>query len=520
MLARERDLATLLEKILRAAQTLTLADGGSLYRYDPDKRQLAFATVLNDSLGFWYGGTSGQPVPFSPLPLFDDAGRALTSSVVTHCAHQLETVAIPDAYAAEGFDFTGAKAFDRQHHYRSVSFLTVPLLDHNRALLGVLQLVNARNKQGEIIPFAEADVAFIEALTAQAAIVLDNHLMVVQLEELFSKFANLIAAAIDEKSKHTSAHCQRVPALTMLLADAAHAQKSGPLGSFTMSDSDRRELLLAANLHDCGKITTPEYVLDKATKLTGMHDRIEAIELRLEVVKRDCQIEAAQRRLAGADPEVTAQWLEAQLAILEADQRFLRKTNFGVERMAADDMQRVKLLAQRLWRNPRGQHVPLLSAEEVDALCIPYGTLSQTERMQINNHIVATIKMLEALPWPPQLRNVPEFAGGHHERMDGRGYPKGLRREDMSWQARMMALADIFEALTAKDRPYKRPNTLSEAMQILAKMVANQHVDPDLFRLFVTEKVYLAYAEHYLDPAQIDSVEIEHILALAGLSPA
>ena len=507
LLALERDTPTLLEQILRSAQRLTRADGGSLYRLDETGQFLRFETVLNDSLGFWLGGTSGKPIPFPPLALYNEQGEPQNHSVVAYCAHRKQAVEVADAYTADGFDFAGAKRFDAEHHYRSTSFLTVPLLAHDGELLGVLQLVNARSIKGDVVPFASEDLAFVEALTAQAAVALENQLLVLRLEELFSRFANLISVAIDEKSKHTSGHCQRVPALTMLLAEAAAATSTGPLASFQMNDADRRELQLAGNLHDCGKITTPEYVLDKSTKLFGLNDRIDLIEARLEVLKSEKKLQAADRLLKGEEAARVAQWLETQVAILDADQAFLRKTNFGVEKMQEDDMQRVQQIAQKEWRAPNGERLPVLTKDEVDNLCIPYGTLTAGERQVINNHIVATIKMLESLPWPPHLKRVPEFAGGHHERMDGRGYPKGLTRDEMSVQARAMGIADIFEAITAKDRPYKKPNTISESLHILGKMALGGHIDPDLFDVFVRQKVYLRYAELFLDDSQIDEVD-------------
>jgi HD-GYP domain-containing protein (c-di-GMP phosphodiesterase class II) len=375
----------------------------------------------------------------------------------------------------------------------------------------VLQLVNARATDGQVVPFDPQDLAFVEALTAQAAVALENQLLVLRLEDLFSHFANLISVAIDEKSKHTSGHCQRVPTLTMMLAEAAAACTSGPLAEFQMSDAERRALQLAGNLHDCGKITTPEYVLDKSTKLFGLNDRIDLVEARLEVLKSEKKLQAAERLLKAASTgeaeERIKQWLETQIAIIEADQRFLRKTNFGVEKMQEDDMQRVQQIAVKEWTTPRGERQAVLSPEEVANLCIPYGTLTTQERQVINNHIVATIKMLESLPWPAHLKKVPEYAGGHHERMDGRGYPKGLTKEEMSVQARAMGIADIFEAVTAKDRPYKKPNTISESLQILGKMALGGHIDTDLFDVFVRQKVYMQYAEQFLDPSQIDVVD-------------
>jgi response regulator RpfG family c-di-GMP phosphodiesterase len=290
--------------------------------------------------------------------------------------------------------------------------------------------------------------------------------------------------------------------LTMMLAEAAAATKTGPLADFAMTDRDRYELKLAGLLHDCGKVTTPVHVVDKSTKLETIIDRIHLIDTRFEVLKRDAEIEM----LRDGSPAARERHA-ARIRQLDDDRAFLRSANVGSERMRDEDVARVERIAAYRWTDTQGRDAPFLSAEEVNNLTIRSGTLTAEERKIINHHIVATIKMLEALPWPKHLRNVPEYAGGHHERMDGKGYPRGLTREQMSIPARVMGIADIFEALTAKDRPYKRGKTLTESLEILGRFKQNGHVDPDLFDVFVREKVYLRYAEAYLDPDQIDVVD-------------
>jgi hypothetical protein len=308
----------------------------------------------------------------------------------------------------------------------------------------------------------------------------------------------------------------------MLLADAAAATTAGPLADFSMNDKDRYELKIAGLLHDCGKITTPVHVVDKATKLETIYDRIGLVDTRFEVLKRDAEIAALRQQLASrpvVDAEAEA-GIEARLSEkldrLDGDRDFLRRANKGGEAMREDDIRRVReMAAQYRWRAPDGapgQDSDFLSVNEVDNLTIARGTLTQPEREIINHHIVATINMLEQLPWPRHLRNVPEYAGGHHERMDGKGYPKGLTREQMSVQARVMGIADIFEALTASDRPYKPPMKLSQALSIMANMKKGGHIDPDLFEIFVREQVYLEYAERFLAPEQIDEVNQSAVL--------
>jgi HD-GYP domain-containing protein (c-di-GMP phosphodiesterase class II) len=498
-LSAERDINRLLELILTAAKTITRADGGSLYRVTEDKG-LRFEIVRTSSLKYYLGGTSGNPVPFYPIQLYRD-GKPNHSMVAAHAALTGKTVNIADAYTADGFDFSGTRAFDSKTGYRSKSFLTVPMRNHEHETIGVLQLINAQDpRTGEIVAFSASDQRLAESLASQAAIALTNRMLIIQLEQLFESFINLINSAIDEKSPYTGGHCQRVPQLTMMLAEAVNETREGPLSDFHMTEKDRYELKIAGLLHDCGKVTTPVHVVDKATKLETIYDRIHLIDTRFEVLKRDLELQS----LRGEFPE---QQLRRRLRELDDDRRFLHACNIGGERMKDEDVERVKRIAAYRWRDVSGHEANFLSDDEVKNLTIRAGTLTDDERKIINHHIVATIKMLEALPWPKHLTSVPEYAGGHHERMDGKGYPRGLKREQMSVQARCMGIADIFEALTAKDRPYKKGKTLSESLEILGRMKLNNHVDPDLFDIFVRRKVYLRYAEMFLDKEQIDAVD-------------
>ncbi|TNJ35645.1 GAF domain-containing protein [Arenimonas terrae] len=506
-LSSERDLPTLLERILEAAREFADADGGTLYRVDGDK--LVFEVLRNHTLGFVMGGRQGQPIAFPPLPLYCADGQGNHGMVVAHAALTGRTVNIADAYAAEGFDFSGTRAFDARTGYRSQSFLTVPMKDHEGRVIGVLQLINAKGPDGATRAFTDADQHLVESLASQAAIALNNRRLVEQLENLFEALIKLINTAIDEKSPYTGGHCERVPALTNLLADAVARTTTGPLAEFTMDDADRYELKIAGLLHDCGKITTPVHVVDKATKLQTLFDRIELVDTRFEVLRRDAEI----AHLRG---ELDAGAYAARLAQLEADRAAVRAANTGGEFMDDGKVEQIRRIAAYRWRGSDGSDQPFLSADEVENLTIRRGTLNNAEREIINHHITMTIRLLEALPWPAHLVNVPEYAGGHHERMDGKGYPRGLTREQMSVQARVMGIADIFEALTASDRPYKPGKTLSESLTILGRMKLDHHVDPDLFDVFLRERVYLDYARRFLPATQIDRIDWSRI---PGVSP-
>ncbi len=576
-LSQQHDINSLLETILVAAKRITNADAGTLYLHEPEQRVLRFEIMRTDSLKIAMGGTSGVPINLPPIRLYDEAGNPNHNNVASHSSLSGEAINIPDAYTAQGFDFSGTKKFDGMTGYRSQSFLTVPMLDHDDQVIGVLQLINAQDRQsGAIVPFSGDDQQLLESLASQAAIALTNRRLIWQLEELFESLIQLINTAIDDKSPYTGGHCARVPVLTMMIAEAVNRTNSGPLKDFAMTDKDRYELKIAGLLHDCGKITTPVHVVDKSTKLHTLFDRIHLIDTRFEVLKRDAEI-AMLRALScsplpqtpdettshstrsskddaqvagypslplsgeevsfppdkgglrgvgvrGAEETAIRAEYEARIRQLDDDRGFLHHCNIGGEAMSDEAQQRVRQIAAYQWRDADGKTdnfasirsadcllKPFLSDDEVDNLSIRAGTLTAAEREIINHHIVVTIKMLESLPWPRHLRNVAEYAGGHHERMDGKGYPRGLTREQMSVQARVMGIADIFEALTAKDRPYKEGKTLTESLTILGKLKLGGHIDPDLFDVFIREKVYLDYARQFLAPEQIDEVDLSRI---------
>lgn len=512
-LSAEHDHQRLLEMIVMSAKRLTNADAGTLYTVTPDK-SLQFEIVRTSSLGIAMGGTTGKHIPFPPLALYLDDGQPNQHMVAAYAVLNDCTVNIDDAYAAEGFDYSGTRQFDQATGYRSRSFLTVPMKNHEGDIIGVLQLINAQDEQtGDIVSFSASSQQLVESLASQAAIALTNRQLIAGLRGLFEAFIRLIAGAIDAKSPYTGGHCRRVPELAMMLAAAVNRASSGPLRDFQMSGNQLDELRIAAWLHDCGKIATPEALMDKPTKLSAIVDRIGVIEQRFTLLKKQAECRFLQQQVRAIREkqeqvlEAVAQEYLGWVRQLDDDLIFLRKVNEGCESMPTEDQDRVRQIAQYPLEDAQGNRVNFLTEDEVYNLTIASGTLTPEERQVVNQHIVVTIDMLESLPYPPGLQRVPEYAGGHHERLDGRGYPRGLTKEQLSIPARLMCIADIFEALTSADRPYKKAKTLSESLHILGEMKLDQHIDPDLFDIFIREKVYLQYARQYLQPEQIDEVD-------------
>jgi len=489
-LSAERNIERLFEMIVQEAREFTGADGGTLYIMSDDETELQFAIVQTETLLVRMGGTGGK-ITWKPVRLIKPDGSPNHENVSAHVALTGNTVNIPDVYAAGDFDFQGTRKFDAQTGYRSKSMLVVPMKNHENDIIGVLQLLNARNEErSEVISFSAECQEMTESLASQAAVALSNNRLIHNLEVLVDSFIRAIATAIDEKSPYTGGHVRRVADLTMAIARKINDAADGPYADVRFSDDQMKELQTAAWLHDVGKVTTPEYVVDKATKLETIFDRIEILRLRFEL----CGLQARLRRLnKDADLESAAtDYDEGIEPILREEFRFLSEANRGSERMSDEMMDRVRTIAGRTWKLD-GKPEPLLSPEEVENLNIRQGTLTSKERDIIQNHAAMTYKILSQLPFPKKMRHVPDYAAAHHETLNGRGYPRGLDATRLPLQPRILALADIFEALTAKDRPYREGKTLSDALHILTMMAKDGHIDPDLFAFFQKEEIPLDY---------------------------
>lgn len=613
------DLRSLLHLILRTCRQLTASDAGSIYLVErPDRRlvprpgelsssapgesetiegaRLWFAASQNASLeqrARAEGEAARDQPPTVEERLLNIRFPLTPRRLVGWSALTGEVLNIADVYALDpqlpyGFD----ASVDRELNYRAVSMLTVPLRSTTGEVVGVLQLINRRRfDDGEPLtaanavactrPFDGFDQRLIEALASQAAVCVERTRLIEDQARLVEAIIALLAGAIDAKSSHTGGHCARVPELALMLAREAQNESRGPLASFGFaSEAEWREFRIGAWLHDCGKVTTPDVVVDKATKLETLHNRIHEIRTRFEVLLRDARIARLEGELAGGDPVVLERAYRERRAELEEQFAFVASCNVGQEAMERDWIDRLRQIGSQIWlrhfndslglswrelelrRQPAGsggdpavdhagaeaagasggleQPVPealladqpwhriprrasdipdtshgfrmlvpelLYNHGELHNLSIVSGTLTSEERYKINEHIIQTILMLEALPLPADLARVPEYAGTHHETVIGTGYPRGLKGDELSIPARIMAIADIFEALTAPDRPYKKAKTLSQSVAILAGFRDRGHIDADLFELFLRRSVHRAYAERFLRPEQIDDVD-------------
>lgn len=495
-LSSQKDHMQMLQRILEGAMELTRAEAGTLYILDEPNQELHFAVVCNQRL---HPGEVNIADPNWPaVPLYKPDGTLNRTNISACVALDRCMFNIEDAYTNTDFDFRGTRSYDQQTGYHSQAFLAIPLLDHEEQLIGVIQLINPIDEQGNIGRFEAVDEQLSGALASLAAMTLQRQRLIEHQQLLFETFTQLIAEAIDEKSSHTGEHCQKVPQIAMMLAEAINQTDQGVYGGQAFTEDEMTELRLAAWLHDCGKITTPDHVLDKSTKLQTIVDRIDVIRARFEILRRDAML---MHHAKGIEDEAV---LREQLAEFDDELEFLARINIGAEFMTEEHQSRVRKIAQRSWRDCAGQEQPVITNNEVYNLCIERGTLNKEERVIIENHVRATISLLGKLPFPKHLQNIPMIAGGHHERLDGTGYPNGLKAEQLSLQARILAIADIFEALTASSRPYKEPWPLSRAFNIMEGMVEKGQIDGELLSFFKVQGIYRAYTEQYLQPRQLD----------------
>lgn len=537
------DYPVIIEKVMRVARKACDADGCFFFSVSDNKYiNLEYSRV--NSLNVGISGT--ENMAFFPSVFLPDVKNRSRKAPSEYCALNREIINSPNIFQTTGIDTDLIAKFDDANNYSTISLLAIPLVDRKDNLLGVAQFTNAKDANGKIISFTTEAQKVVLSVCKLITIALENKNQKEAYSQLLESFIEVLARAIDAKSPYTGSHCQRVPIIARLLATTAVQETTGNLKTFEMSPDDWYTLHIASWLHDCGKVTTPEYIVDKATKLETIFNRIHEIRNRFEILRRDAHIEYLQKRLNNID---TKQHLQAEFVAkvkqLEEDFAFVAKCNTGDIELNDRDIARLEQISQiqfvryfnrmlglswaerdnvenkdfyvhpareNLLQNRKDQIFGPYNRGELYNLEIRRGTINKEERDKINEHIVVTIDMLKALPFPKELSKVVEYAGAHHERIDGKGYPNGLTGDQMSVPAKIMAIADIFEALTANDRPYKEPKKLSEVLRIMQQMKHNGHIDPDLYDVFIRSKVYQDYAEQYMDKNQIDEVTPEDYL--------
>lgn len=492
-LSAEKDREVLYEMILTLIRELTQSDAGTLYLLSEDKRHLEFKVVQNSSLNTFLG-TKEQKIFWDPLPLYLQNGEENRNMVAVCCALDKKIINIKDIYNNSEYNFEGAKAFDKKNGYCSKSMLVVPLVNHENDTIGVIQLLNKEIHQKNS-SYTKYDEKISKALSLQASMSLTNAILINSLEEFLESFVNSIADAIDAKSRHTSTHIKKMSKLVPMIAKSINAD-DGIYKNVKYTKNDFKEIELAAKLHDIGKISIPEWVIDKSTKLQKLIDGFELVILRFELIKRDLKIDYLENRLTKDD-------YKSKLNYIEDSLEFLKTANIGGEFMSDEAIKRVEDIASYKYIE-NGKEKNLLTSEEVYNLSIRKGTLTKEEKDIMNSHADLSYKMLSNLNFPKKYSNVMHIAVNHHEKLNGKGYPRGLKDDDIVLEDRILILADVFEALTSSDRPYKGIKKLSEVFRILDFMVKDGEIDSDLLEFFKNSNAFKAYCKDELLDEQID----------------
>jgi len=485
----ERDVEKILDMIVTYARKVTHAEGGSLYIKSDDESELIFKIVQNDRLNLYL---KGSEIKWPRLPLYID-GKPNSKMVASFCAVSGEAIRIDDVYNDKYFDFSGTKKFDKMNSYKSQSMLVVPLKNHEGEIIGVLQLIN-KIVDGKIIGFTEKDEQIVKTLAGIAAVMLTKNQYIKDFEKLFDSLIKTLAVAIDKKSQHTKGHVERVAFLSKLLAREA----SIILPEVSYNEDEIRSIEIAGWLHDIGKISTPEHILNKARKLESIYDGIEFIKLKMEIFKKELEI----KLLKG---EISQRQYKRLLTELEKDLEFLEYINIGKESMHEEELRRIRRIANKKIEI-NGEEVGLLNDYEIKCLSIEKGTLLEEEKEIIKEHAKSTLEMLYEIYFPKKFRQVIHIASNHHEKLNGMGYPRGLSAKDLTIEDRILAVADIFDAL-ASDRPYKTSKKLSEIFEILYEMVLNNEIDKRIVSLLLHDKILNIIKDSFLEEDQIDEID-------------
>jgi len=489
----EHNKEKLLENILTLTRKLTNADAGTLYIKSKDEKTLQFKVVQNDSLNIFMGGTKDK-LDWNNLPIFLEDGSLNNKMVAVVCANEKRIINISDVYKTTKYKFEGTKQFDKKTSYRSKSMLVIPLINHENEVIGVLQLIN-KIKNQEIVSFDKFDEKVIISLASQAAMALTNMYLINSLEDFINAFVATIAKAIDAKSPYTKDHIAKVEKIALLLAKAINDDET-IYKNVKYTQNDYKQIALAAWMHDIGKISMPEHVIDKATKLEKIFDRIHLVEQRFELIKKDKEIEYLKQLISKEE-------FENSIKLLDENIEFIKKTNLGGEFMLDEDIEKLENISKQTYVK-NGESFPLLSQDELYNLSIKKGTLTKEEIDIIKNHAQLSLDMISELPFPKKYKDVLNIACNHHEKLNGLGYPRGLNDTQISLEDRIMILADIFEALTASTRPYKKAMKLSTVDNILTAMTKRGELDKNLVDFFFNHDIFKEYSKEELKDYQLD----------------
>lgn len=490
----QHDKNILLEDILTLTRNLTNADAGTLYIKSKDEKYLSFKVVHNNTLNIKMGGTKNN-LNWPDLPIFEENGKTNNEMVAVVCANEKRIINIPDVYKTTKYQFDGTKDFDKSTSYHSKSMLVIPLINHDNEVIGVLQLIN-KIKNGEIINFNKLDEKVIISLASQAAMALTNMQLITSLEDFIDAFVTTIAKAIDTKSPYTSDHIGKVEEIALLVAKAI-SDDNTIYKKIKYSENDYKQLSLAAWMHDIGKISMPEHIMDKATKLEKIFDRIHLIEQRFEVIKLNKEIEYLKNQTPRTE-------YENFINEINNDIEFIKRINFGGEFLSEEDIQKLENISKKVYIKNDGEIISFISEDEFYNLSIKKGTLTKEEIEIIRNHAQLSLDMISGLPFPKKYKDVLNIACNHHEKLNGLGYPRGLKAEEIRLEDRIMILADIFEALTASARPYKDAMKLSKVKDILSSMANKGELDKELIDFFFNHKILHEYSKNELKSYQLD----------------
>jgi len=519
-LSSETDLQKIFDMILEEAIDFTNADAATIYRVSEDGKALEFEIVYNYSLGLRMGGTH-DPVNWKPVMLYDEDGNPRVNHIVSNVYHTKQSLCFEDVYKTTEYDISGTITTDRANNYRCKSMLTIPLKNHEDEVLGVIQVINAMDKRKRIIPFSEEYKSMLTSLASQAAIALSNRKLIESLETLLMQFMRSIAHGIERKSKYSSDHIQRVAILTDMIAARINEDKAGIYIDRHFTETELKELSMAGWMHDVGKIITPEFVMDKSTKLETIFDRIDLVKTRFKMMILSLKLLQKESTADEFDAFIRTQFPVTidktnVFTYLDESLAFIEKVNIGGEFLPDSDLQRLEEI-HSIRFECKGIHCFLIQEEEKTNLQIRRGTLTSEEIKQMSSHVMVTWEMLSQLSFPKKYKNVAFYASTHHEKLNGKGYPWGLTAEKLPLQSRIIAVADIFEALTSADRPYKKPKTLSEALKIMAFCVKDGDLDTSLLDFFLDSGLYLDFANRFMNQEYIDDVNITALKKLYHL---